>query len=784
MQTYYTMKKLLYALAVALLWSQGALYAQNLATWVLTTDGLPTFEASNIFAEALVRGNGVAEPTYLPTGAMAYAWEESSDINPVDYLEFCLSSGVGNDLDITGLRFTEQRNATGIRAYRLKYSTDGFQTYTLLADNTVPDDELARTTYLSSLNIRVCEGEQICFRWYGYQAEDFTGEWSLSDVEIEGSALTPCTPPSGQASGLVVTSSTASQMGLNWLNGSSGHTIILTSAGSPLSKNPFNGLSYTANADFQLGSTVGNASVVYTGTGQNTIVTNLDPGETYFFAAFAYDPVSMCYQRFQPSMAAATTLCQVAGTPAPLSYTALSSGTTINWASSACYDEILLVASESPIASFPTSIDGSGYTVSNTFGSGSTANGDFLPTEYPVYQGTGNSVDLTGLLAGQTYYLRAYTRWGSTWTAGQEVVIVPKQGCAELNGDVVFINEFHYSNAGGDMDEGVEIAGPAGVDLSNYALTFYAATGGIMTSVGQSGQVNLSGIIDNEDQGFGAVWFPVADLPYSGGIALWNTQNNQLVEFISYRANGFTGTEGIADGVTTDRLPPNVYEQFGTAPNYSLQRVGISGDGCPSSLAWQGPLPASRGSINAGQQAIFPIELTTFDGVLKGDAVLLSWSTATEVNNDYMEVEHSVDGRQFTAIGQRKGLGTSQVGQDYELWHQQPRVGINYYRLRQVDFDGTVNYHPIIAVDYRVEQVDMTVSPTIARQEVNVQMLGDTELGGELSVWDALGQRHHLRAIEGSNIHSIAVSQLPSGQYWLVWQQPDGTRTTKTFLKK
>jgi hypothetical protein len=79
--------------------------------------------------------------------------------------------------------------------------------------------------------------------------------------------------------------------------------------------------------------------------------------------------------------------------------------------------------------------------------------------------------------------------------------------------------------------------------------------------------------------------------------------------------------------------------------------------------------------------------LLYFYGKKAENGVLLSWETATEINNDYFDVEWSMDGISFEKIGQVQGAGTTAEIQLHEFLHKKPVNGNNYYRLKQVDFD-------------------------------------------------------------------------------------------------
>ena len=109
------------------------------------------------------------------------------------------------------------------------------------------------------------------------------------------------------------------------------------------------------------------------------------------------------------------------------------------------------------------------------------------------------------------------------------------------------------------------------------------------------------------------------------------------------------------------------------------------------------------------QMIILPVELISFDAYQKENNILLNWSTASEINNEYFEVHHSIDGTNFRKIQQVSGVGNSIQVNHYALTHKNPTNGINYYRLKQVDYDGKFEYSDIISVDFRGED-DQVVS--------------------------------------------------------------------------
>ncbi len=160
-----------------------------------------------------------------------------------------------------------------------------------------------------------------------------------------------------------------------------------------------------------------------------------------------------------------------------------------------------------------------------------------------------------------------------------------------------FINEIHYNNAGIDANEGFEIAGLAGMNLSGWSVVLYNGNGGASYAT-----VALSGIIDDEGEGYGALWFPRADIQNGDpdGIALIDNNGN-LVEFISY-GGVMTATNGPAVGVTSVDI--GVSQTGSEAGGLTLQRVGTGFTG--EDFTWTGPIASSEGSLNSGQTLIPP----------------------------------------------------------------------------------------------------------------------------------------------------------------------------------
>ncbi len=172
--------------------------------------------------------------------------------------------------------------------------------------------------------------------------------------------------------------------------------------------------------------------------------------------------------------------------------------------------------------------------------------------------------------------------------------------------------------------------------------------------------------------------------------------------------------------------------------------------------------------------AVLPIELLSFAGKRVDGTVQLHWVTASEKDNKYMEVQRSSNGKTFEPLGVVPGNGDSYRPVDYTFVDDQPLPGVNYYRLKQVDFDGKFEYHKVIAVLFK-DQDDkvqgITLFPTVVSEQLNFALSQETTTDGEYYISDLNGRVLLRQAFErGMQQQSIPVHRLPKGQYILTVQ--------------
>lgn len=95
---------------------------------------------------------------------------------------------------------------------------------------------------------------------------------------------------------------------------------------------------------------------------------------------------------------------------------------------------------------------------------------------------------------------------------------------------------------------------------------------------------------------------------------------------------------------------------------------------------------------------LLPSDLVNFKGQIINSQSLLTWETSSEQNNDYFTISHSTTGYNFEAIGQVQGAGNATTLNNYNLTHDRPSSGINYYKLTSTDFDGTTYVKGIVSL--------------------------------------------------------------------------------------
>lgn len=102
----------------------------------------------------------------------------------------------------------------------------------------------------------------------------------------------------------------------------------------------------------------------------------------------------------------------------------------------------------------------------------------------------------------------------------------------------------------------------------------------------------------------------------------------------------------------------------------------------------------------------------------------LYWYTASEVNNDYFTIEHSLDAQNWREIGFVKGAGNSQDRINYSLNHEDAPATINYYRIHQTDFDGKTGSYRTVSIDNSISNGTLLYTTNLLGQQVDENYVG------------------------------------------------------------
>ncbi|HZE83348.1 MAG TPA: T9SS type A sorting domain-containing protein [Puia sp.] len=201
-----------------------------------------------------------------------------------------------------------------------------------------------------------------------------------------------------------------------------------------------------------------------------------------------------------------------------------------------------------------------------------------------------------------------------------------------------------------------------------------------------------------------------------------------------------------------------------------------------SSLALYGPAILSTTGIAAGVS--IPVVLVGFSATLNNDRTIgLDWNTKQEVNSGHFEIEHSQDGSVWNEIGTVKAKVNSATASDYVFTDQNPIVGMNYYRLKLVNLDGSFGY-----TDVKVVRTTMVTNisffPNPAIDYVNVSLGASAGSETTIRLLNQAGQvlQEKKVAAGSATIVSFPVQQYHTGFYILSVASANGSHETSKLL--
>lgn len=190
----------------------------------------------------------------------------------------------------------------------------------------------------------------------------------------------------------------------------------------------------------------------------------------------------------------------------------------------------------------------------------------------------------------------------------------------------------------------------------------------------------------------------------------------------------------------------------------------------------------------AQSAAPLPVQLVSFTGVAMEDHNELSWETASEINNQYFDVERSDDGVNFYSIGRKPGNGTTSQLHSYEFSDFSPLEGINYYRLKQVDYNGAMMYTNIVTLEFHRGHMTLNnVKPNPTNGDVNFDFNSPSETTVRIIITDVTGRvvKDEYQAVKaGTTPVNTTIDDSGAGVYtMIVTEDKTGFRSVTRIVK-
>lgn len=167
-----------------------------------------------------------------------------------------------------------------------------------------------------------------------------------------------------------------------------------------------------------------------------------------------------------------------------------------------------------------------------------------------------------------------------------------------------------------------------------------------------------------------------------------------------------------------------------------------------------------------------PLDLLAFDARKNGQAALLSWETANETKVKHFEVEHSVNGSNFSKIGTVDA--TNKIGKNnYQFTDRSPATGVNFYRLKMIDIDGAFTMSSIKQLEFTDSKMDISLYPNPANNELNIEFKSGNcsdISSAQVTLFDIAGRMVISKAwteVCNNPVKVIDLTQLTDGAYYI-----------------
>ena len=188
-------------------------------------------------------------------------------------------------------------------------------------------------------------------------------------------------------------------------------------------------------------------------------------------------------------------------------------------------------------------------------------------------------------------------------------------------------------------------------------------------------------------------------------------------------------------------------------------------------------------SLAIGGLTTLPVTIQSFTAKKENNFARLNWATASEINNSHFEVLHSTDGKKFSVIGTVPGHGTVSQPKFYSYSHADVVSGNNYYKLRQVDFNGNSHESSVTSVKIGFEKPELKASSS--ENHVNIYVSLIEKSNAVLKIGDINGRQLHNQSLNleaGVSYLNVPLTLSP-GVYVVSIYTKKGQQIHSKFIK-
>lgn len=517
--------------------------------------------------------------------------------------------------------------------------------------------------------------------------------------------------PTQQVSSLTSTSIQTNQATFTYTIGNSEGQLFVIKQGTSVDAEPTDLINYGINNIFGVALLANDNYLVHRGNnGGAFTIHGLQPGTTYYLAAFGYNGLSApVYAR--PAYITSFTTSGVAPTPEPTLASSNASisnqdGNTfrLNWEKGNGADRIVVAR----IGSAPDFVpqDGTSYTANAAWGQGQPVGDD----QYIVFKGNTSNVTLTGLSPAVTVYFAVF----------------------EFNGSGTATNYLVSSYLAAS---GSTLSAPTTPANSPQSIV----TGTSVQLQWQKGDGQNRMVIMRETNAVSGL--PATLTSYPANSQFGSGSQTGLGEYVVYA--------GIGQQVTVTGLSNNKI--------YHYRIIEYNGSVAPIYAATY-----TDGQFSVGTP--LPVTWLYFRATRETNAVQLKWATSVEESNDRFVIERAQENGNFVAVDSISGAGNSSQVKEYQYLDQAATSGTLRYRIKQVDIDGRFTYSAIVHIASTANIAQIQLYPNPAQDEVYLKGW-TTGNSAAVTIIDMNG-----RVVSNTSIqqgHSLNISTLKAGQYLL-----------------